>query len=160
MTERSERRRRRPVARPGRPRSDGAVDGEPGRSVFEADVVRNAKRRGIEFGYETEKLGYQLKPSKYTPDLVLATKDAGDVRAVFAIEVKGNLTKEDRVKLLAVKDQHPHSVIKLLFQKNNKITPRSKTRYLAWAEQHGFDAVVGKAVPERWVEEAKEWLNS
>lgn len=66
------------------------------------------------------------------------------------IECKGRLTAADRKKLLLVKKQHPRLDLRLLFQFDNKLSPRSKTRYSTWAEKNGFEWAVG-SIPRGWL---------
>ena len=69
------------------------------------------------------------------------------------MEAKGRLTSDDRVKLLAVREQHPGIDLRLLFMyPNNKLSPKSPTRYYQWAEKHGFKWAEGRIPPE-WAEE-------
>ena len=82
-----------------------------------------------------------LERKKYLPDF----KVNG-----FILECKGRLTAADRKKMVAVKSQHPDKDIRLLFQFDNKLNPRSKTRYSMWAEKNGFKWAL-KEVPEAWL---------
>jgi hypothetical protein len=53
--------------------------------------------------------------------------------------------------MLAVKESHPDKDIRFVFQANNKIHPKSVTRYSDWAEKHGFKYAIGEA-PKDWFE--------
>lgn len=68
------------------------------------------------------------------------------------VECKGRLTAADRKKLKLVKEQHPDKDIRLVFMYDNKLNPKSKTRYSAWAEKLGFPWAL-KAVPVQWIGE-------
>lgn len=97
--------------------------------------------------YEVDKLPF-VQPEKkryYLPDFKLPN-------GVY-IEVKGRLTLEDRQKMIWVKEQHPHIRICFIFGNgNNKITKRSKTTYLDWAEENGFEAIdVSQPIPKGWL---------
>lgn len=97
--------------------------------------------------YETDKLPF-VQPEKkryYLPDFKLPS-------GVY-IEVKGRLTLEDRQKMLWVKEQHPDIRICFIFGNgSNKLTKRSKTTYLDWAEQNGFEAIdVSQPIPKGWL---------
>lgn len=97
--------------------------------------------------YEVDKLPF-VQPEKkryYLPDFKLPN-------GVY-IEVKGRLTLEDRQKMLWVKEQHPEVRICFIFGNgNNKLTKRSKTTYLDWAEQNGFEAIdVSQPIPKGWL---------
>ena len=56
--------------------------------------------------------------------------------------------------MLWVKEQHPEVTIRFIFGNgNNKLTKRSKTTYLDWARQHGFEAIdVSDPIPPSWFE--------
>lgn len=97
--------------------------------------------------YEVDKLKF-IQPAKeryYLPDFKLPN-------GVY-IEVKGRLTVEDRQKMLWVKAQYPDKIFCFIFGNgNNKLTKKSKTTYLDWAKQHGFEAIdVSQAIPKRWL---------
>lgn len=96
--------------------------------------------------YESTRL-YFTQPAVeryYIPDFELAPNNY--------IEVKGRLTLEDRKKMLWVKEQHPEVTIRFIFGSgHNKLTKRSKTTYLDWARQHGFEAIdVSEPIPKSW----------
>jgi DNA repair exonuclease SbcCD ATPase subunit len=66
---------------------------------------------------------------------------------------KQPLPLEDRQKMLWVKQQHPHIKIYFIFGKgSNKITKRSKTSYIDWAHENGFEAIdVTQPIPRGWL---------
>ena len=77
------------------------------RSGLEVSVIENLTKRKVSFKYEKCVVHY-FKPSKehkYTPDLEL---DNG-----LIIEIKGYLKREDRMKHILVKQQHPKLDISL-----------------------------------------------
>ena len=80
---------------------------------------------------------------QYTPDFLLESSGV-------VVECKGRLTVADRKKLVLVKKQYPRMDLRLLFQFDNKLSPRSPTRYSVWATKHGFPWAVG-AIPEEWL---------
>lgn len=86
---------------------------------------------------------YKVDETKrYLPDFVLP----GNV----VVECKGRLTAADRKKMLLVKRQNPDLDLRLLFQFDNKLSPRSKTRYSTWADKNGFPWAVG-SIPRGWL---------
>ena len=88
-------------------------------------------------------MSYSIDETRvYLPDFRLANG--------IIVECKGRLTSADRKKMKLVKMQHPDKDIRLLFQFNNKLNPRSKTRYTDWAEKNGFVCAVG-GVPDAWL---------
>ena len=108
------------------------------RSGFELEVeaALNALL-GREVEYEATRLEY-VKRACYVPDF----KD-GEV----LYEAKGRFLSADRTKLLAVRNAHPSIDLRLVFQRNNKLSKKSTTTYMDWATQHGFRASVYPDLP-------------
>ena len=79
---------------------------------------------------------------KYLPDFV--------IDKTIVVECKGRLTAADRKKLLLVKKQHPGVDLRLLFQYDNKLSTKSKTRYSNWAEKNGIPYAV-ESIPRSWI---------
>jgi predicted nuclease of restriction endonuclease-like RecB superfamily len=112
------------------------------RSAFEKEVGRQLGSRAK---HEEEQLEYEVwEVRTYTPDFVLEWK--GHKRY---IEAKGYFSARDRKKLLLVRDQFPGIDLRIVFQRNNKLSRKSKTRYSDWAERHGFTYAIG-SVPKEW----------
>lgn len=76
----------------------------------------------------------------YTPDFFLSNG--------VIIEAKGRFTPHDRKIALAMRDGGV--VIKLLFQYNNKLSRKSKTRYSDWCTKNDLDFAV-RTLPEAWL---------
>lgn len=88
--------------------------------------------------YEAESFPYTLECS-YTPDFRITTKDG-----TFFIESKGYLRGDHRRTLLNVKDQYEGAVdLRLLFQRDQKVSKGAKMKYSDWAERYGFQYAVG-----------------
>lgn len=86
------------------------------------------------------------KVRKYTPDFVLP-----DGRL---LETKGNFTTENRKKHRQIKKQHPDLPLVMIFMSDNKISPKSNTRYSEWCEKYGIDYLVikkGGSFPPGWL---------
>lgn len=101
------------------------------RSGFEDRVELILKANEVYYQYEPIKLEYRL-PSpihKYKPDFVYDG---------IYLEVKGYLPYTDQIKMIAVKEAHPHLDIRFLFQKPHQLLPRRKITHAQWAIQHGF----------------------
>jgi predicted nuclease of restriction endonuclease-like RecB superfamily len=97
--------------------------------------------------YESERLKYTVAETKtYIPDFIIVTKSGKKIY----LEVKGYFRPADRKKMLLVKEQHPDKDIRLVFKYNNKINPKSNTRYADWAEKHGFLYCLKGVIPEEW----------
>lgn len=113
------------------------------RSGFEQRVAEGIERDGGSVCYEPDSFSYEINEfRKYTPDFKLSDR--------VYVECKGRLTAADRKKLRLVKEQLPDIEIRLVFQYDNKLSPRSKTRYSTWAEKYGFKWAL-KEVPAEWL---------
>jgi hypothetical protein len=118
-------------------------------SSFEDKALAQLKawkgKSKFQIGYETEILPY-VTESTYTPDFVL---DFADGRRIY-IETKGYFDYAAQVKMAAIKKQHLDKDIRIVFQKDNPIRKRSKSRYSDWATKHGYTFAVG-SIPESWL---------
>jgi hypothetical protein len=111
---------------------------------LEVNVTNDLKKRGIGFTYEQETLIY-IEPQqtrKYTPDVFLSNG--------VIIEIKGRWTAQDRKKMGLVLEQNPELDIRMLFQRDHKISKNSKTRYSNWCDKRGITYAIGNTVPEEW----------
>ena len=119
------------------------------RSALEKKVAESLDRRGYKYEYENQILTYTIpeQTHKYKPDFELPNK--------VIIEVKGRFTAIDRRKMAFVIEQNPDKDIRLLFQTDNKISSKSKTRYSDWCEKRGITYCVSSKgeVPKEWLEE-------
>jgi hypothetical protein len=114
------------------------------RSQFEKIVAVKMAQDGGVFKYETIRLPYVPKVRHYTPDFYIPETD-------IYIEAKGRLTREDRTKMLLIKQQHPECDIRFVFANaKNKLYKSSKTTYSDWCNKHGFDWAE-KTVPREWL---------
>lgn len=117
------------------------------RSGLEEAIAEDLTSKGVGFTYEEETITYikPEKPSKYTPDFVLANG--------IIIESKGRFLTEDRQKHLLIQKQHPQLDIRFVFSNSRaKISKRSKTTYSDWCEKHGFQ-YADKVIPDAWLKE-------
>jgi len=113
------------------------------RSQFELNLARTLTDNGVAFEYETIKFQYIPQPRNYTPDFYLTESN-------IYVEAKGHLTKDDRVKMVLIKKQHPELDIRFVFVRaQNKIYKGSKTTYASWCERHGFQWAEG-SIPTDW----------
>ena len=125
---------------------------KPVRSGLEARVREDLDNRGIAYEYETLKLPYikqvcphcneVLKKGNYLPDFIIGT---------LIVEAKGRFTSEDRKKHLAVKEMNPDRDIRILFQRDQKISKNSKTYYSNWCIKYNIPYAIGESVPEEWI---------
>jgi len=113
------------------------------RSQFELNIARTLTENSVPFKYEEERFKYIPEPRHYTPDFYLE-------KSRIYVEAKGHLTKDDRVKMLLVKKQHPKLDIRFVFLRaSNKIYKGSKTTYSSWCERHKFIWAEG-SIPTDW----------
>ena len=113
------------------------------RSGFEADFAADLQRRNITFSYEELKIGYvQTLVRVYTPDFQVGS---------LVLELKGWLSRADRMKMVLVKMQYPELDIRFVFMNaSNKIAKGSKTSYGDWATKNGF-LWAEKTLPKEWL---------
>jgi hypothetical protein len=112
--------------------------------MFEKRLAEELKDSGVDFDYEREVIVW-VQPAatrKYTPDFFLSNG--------IIIEAKGKWTLDDRKKMVNVIEQNPGLDIRMLFQYDNKLNRRAKTRYSDWCERRGIKYAVGK-IPEAWL---------
>jgi hypothetical protein len=106
------------------------------KSGLENKFQEACKLRGWELPYEANKIKYVIPASNhtYTPDFTVTNN--------VYIETKGLWTGTDRKKAVFIKEQHPNITILYVLQRNQKISKKSATSYLDWAEKNGLDACV------------------
>ena len=127
-----------------RKRSTRNAMGTKYRSNFEVGFASDLIKRGVSFDYEPDSYEYVPNPTTYTPDFYIPETN-------IYIEAKGQLTREERSKMLLVKQQHPECDIRFVFgNAKNKLYKNSNTTYGDWCNKHGFEWAE-KAVPREWL---------
>lgn len=116
-------------------------------SQLEHRIAKQLKKGMSDVKYEPFKISYTIRKD-YVPDFVVRTRSG---KTIY-IETKGWFKTEDRVKMRAVKDSNPDLDIRLLFDKNNKVSSRGKMKYTEWCDKHGFKCAV-KEIPKEWYSE-------
>lgn len=119
------------------------------RNTLESRILKEAlsyqratKFKGIT--YEEEVLPYVLERD-YITDFVIEREDGHKIY----IEVKGYLRIDDEKKLIAVRRSNPNLDIRIVFDKDNRLT-RRKMRYSQWCKKYGFDYSIG-FLPKEWL---------
>lgn len=128
------------------------------RSGLEESIAKQLDDLGVVYEYEQHVLSYELKvrgmkcaacgskecttTRKYTPDFWLP--DYG-----FFIEAKGKWTGSNRNMHLAVRRCNPEVKIRFLFQYDNWLTKKHKSKYSDWCENQGYTYALTE-VPEKW----------
>lgn len=116
-------------------------------SQFESDVAAKMTEQQISWEREPTKVPWQPPPRKYIPDFSITNRSG----KVWYLELKGLLTVDDRMKLIAVKQQNPELDLRLMFQyPRRKIRKGSKTTYADWAEKFGLPWCAG-FIPSEWL---------
>lgn len=122
------------------------------KSGLEERVADSLSARGFRFDYEREPLVY-VEPERkrrYTPDFFITTRSGNEI----IVETKGRWTREDRMKMRLVVQQHPERDIRFVFQSPNaKINKGSKTTYAMWCERELGRQWAKGDVPLGWLEE-------
>jgi hypothetical protein len=146
----------------GKKRTDGY------RSGFEAQIAAGLTAAGVPFTYESlsasldkplvgakcydcgsKKVG---KKSSYKPDFVLPI--SGTTYQCI-VEAKGRMTAKDRKTILAfsaVAMTSYRAFFYVQIQRDNFLSPGSKTRYSDWLTKNGITYAVGTVVPPEWYE--------
>jgi len=117
------------------------------RSGYERKVRKSLEDSKVKYTYESLVIKYVVPETKrsYTPDFIL---DNGVI-----VEAKGYWDADSRRKMALVVEQNPHLKIKMLLQRDNTISKKSKTKYSEWAKARGIDCAVSPAgnIPEEWL---------
>lgn len=111
------------------------------KSGLEIRINKELKKAKVKFKYEDVALDYTLT-KKYWPDFI--------VNDSLYLEVKGYFDGQSRTKMRAVKLANPELDIRMVFDKDNKISG-SKMRYSDWCKRYGFPYCVG-SIPKDWFE--------
>lgn len=126
------------------------------RSGFEMVFSEYLNKEGLENNYEPKDKKLQwfdMKPHKYSPDWVFKKRDG----TLMYIELKGELTEKDRMKMLAIKSQHNIDIRMILQDGKTKLYKGSKTTYNNWCEKNGIKYFDCKdkppTLPEEWKKE-------
>ena len=79
---------------------------------------------------------------------------------LIIIELKGQLTREDRAKHLYIKKQRPDLDIRFVLQNSrNKLYKTSKTTYGDWLTNNNF-IWADRFVPVDWIDERPKEINT
>jgi hypothetical protein len=134
------------------------------RSGLEIKVAEQLEDEGVKFEYEPRTFEWEDKQSR-ARCLECGSKEVYQRRKYLVdfavgpssyIETKGRLTSGDRKLLKGVRECNPDIDLRLIFDRDNKLSKQSKTRYSEWAAQFGFAYAIGGRVPPNWI---KEWTS-
>lgn len=115
------------------------------KSGLEVKFQEQSKALGYDLPYEMDRIKYVIPASKhtYTPDFTVTEN--------VYVETKGLWTGADRKKAVLIKEQHPHVHILYVFYRDQKLSKKSTTTYLAWAAKNGLEACTFADKPS-WTE--------
>ena len=117
------------------------------RSGYEKKVRKCLEENKVQYTYESMVIKYVVPETKrsYTPDFILPNG--------VIIEAKGYWDAESRRKMALVVEQNPDLKIKMLLQRDNTISKKSKTKYSDWATARGIECAVSPQgiIPEEWL---------
>lgn len=135
------------------------------KSRFEQNIARYLDSISCPFKYEEVTYFYRhpvkngrcldcesknvVRFRKYTPDWLIPVRDQDII-----IESKGKFDQAGRSMMASVREEYPTLDIRFIFQRNNKISRSSKTRYSDWADRHGFPHYIVKGgiyIPDEWI---------
>jgi len=121
------------------------------RSGLERRIADALTEEGIEFEFESEKITYYkavrgglcndcgssscVKTHTYLVDFYIPEFD-------FYIEAKGYWKGGSRAKHVAVRKANPEKDIRFIFEYDNWMTKKKKSRYTDWCKKNKFDYFV------------------
>lgn len=122
------------------------------RGVFKSGLEKTINKQlqrypKIVATYEKDTFPYVLE-KQYVCDFTIRTHNGKDIY----VEVKGYFPSEDRTKMRAVKACNPDIDLRIVFDKNNRLSKASKMTYAEWSEKYGFPYAVG-GIPKGWFDE-------
>jgi hypothetical protein len=105
-------------------------------------VAAHLKAQGVDFSSQPHTIAYQINHT-YNPDFTIGNG--------VILETQGWLTEQDRIKMLAVKEQNPDLDIRYVFQAPNNKIPETGQTYAEWASSNGIQWAPFYAIPIEWI---------
>ena len=125
-----------------------------GEAVFLWNMLDMKKNNFNNIKYEQDIWEYTFKVKHYHPDFKIKVGNT-----YHWIEYKGKMVGPTRTKLIAIKRCNPDKSLILVFERGkNKLSSKSKTTYMEWAEQQGFPAFDTKDI--HWKRDLIEYLKN
>jgi len=117
------------------------------RSGYERKIRKCLEQKEVDYTYESMVIEYTVPETKhkYVPDFILPNG--------VIVEGKGYWDAASRQKMARVIEQHPELDIRILFQRDNTLSKKSKTKYTDWAKKRGIKCAVSSQglIPEEWL---------
>lgn len=133
------------------------------RSGLERSIQAYLDAQGTAYKYEPDTFAFALKEPGHrcsqcgSADVTRATRYTPDFRIdrefepPVYLEAKGLFTGRDRRRMLAFKAAYPDKDLRMVFQRDNRLSKTSETTYTDWCEANGFQYHVGIKIPKRWI---------
>lgn len=128
------------------------------RSGLEKRVAEQLTTQGIKFDFEGRWVHYVVpaRQAKYLPDFSCPGQIIIEAKGRFGGFKSDSTGAAERQKLILLKEQHPKTDIRIVFQDARKpIYKGSKTTYAKWAVDHGIAYSDKGVVPAEWIKEMK-----
>ena len=109
------------------------------------DKLLTFKDKNFVVEYETEKLEYSI-PGNYCPDFPLTV----DGHKVY-LEVKGYFDDQALKKMDAVTKAYPELDIRMVFEKDNKLSRRKRKKYSDWCNERNIPWILLKNLTKDWI---------
>jgi hypothetical protein len=120
-----------------------------------AEMLRTQK---VKYDYEKESFPWlETVPNAYCPSCKQPAIASRSYTPDFflnngvVVEAKGRFTPKDRKIALAMKAKMGDAY-KMVFQFDNRLSRKSKTRYSQWCSKHGIDFAI-RQIPPEWAKE-------
>ncbi len=134
------------------------------KSFFEECIAKDLHKSKVPFLYEPWTLQYFRRSrnakcldckSKNVVDEHTYLPDFVSVDGMIVVEAKGNFTPPMRTKMIEVIRNNPNIQIRMLFQCDNWLTKKYKSRYSDWCKQKKITYAVGM-FPTEWKAEFRK----
>ena len=112
-------------------------------------VLKERAEPTYEVSYETTVLPYTVA-ANYISDFTCVR--VGSEERVVYLESKGYFSYKDRVKMQNVCEQYPDLDIRMVFQKNNKLSRKAKMTYGEWCDKRDIPWILYEDITLEWLE--------
>lgn len=131
------------------------------RSRLEAKVLDALDADGVDYQYEPRTVRWSerivgakcdecgskrvSKSRRYLPDIILGNG--------IVLEVKGRFTTRDRKLIMGVRETNPEMDIRMVFDRDNKLSAGATSRYSEWCAKRDIKCCFKGSVPPHWIKE-------
>lgn len=103
---------------------------------------------GWDILYEETNMPYTIS-AIYNCDFTCVSR--GPKRSPVYLEGKGFFSYKDRVKMQNVCEQYPYHDIRMVFQKNNKLSRNAKMTYGEWCDKRNIPWILVEDITLDWL---------